>query len=87
MTVKDAADAVGALAGLLTTVAFLPQVIKTWKSRSAADLSLGMFAILCAGVALWLLYGLLLGAWPVILANAATLLLAGAILAMKLMRR
>ena len=87
MTVKDAADAVGALAGLLTTVAFLPQVIETWKSRSAADLSLGMFAILCAGVALWLLYGLLLGAWPVILANAATLLLAGAILAMKLMRR
>ncbi|OIQ89247.1 PQ loop repeat protein [mine drainage metagenome] len=87
MTVKDAADAVGALAGLLTTVAFLPQVIKTWKSRSAADLSLGMFAILCAGVALWLLYGLLLGVWPVILANAATLLLAGAILAMKLMRR
>ncbi len=87
MTLKDTADVVGSLAGLLTTVAFLPQVIKTWKSRSAADLSLIMFATLCLGVALWLVYGLMLGAWPVIIANAVTLLLAGTILALKLLRR
>jgi MtN3 and saliva related transmembrane protein len=74
----------GYIAGLLTTIAFLPQVIKTWESKSAADLSLGMFAIFCCGVLLWLLYGLLLGKFPIILANAATLILASTLLYFKL---
>ncbi|MCU0420476.1 MAG: SemiSWEET transporter [Cyclobacteriaceae bacterium] len=65
----------GILAGTLTTISFLPQVIKTWKSRSAKDLSLGMFLIFSLGIALWLAYVFLIGDVPVILANAVTLVL------------
>ncbi len=74
----------GMLAGILTTVAFLPQVIKTWKSRSAKDLSLGMFSIFCMGVLLWLIYGLLIDDLPIILANLITLILALTLLVFKL---
>lgn len=74
----------GMLAGILTTVAFLPQVIKTWKSRSAKDLSLGMFSIFCLGVLLWLIYGFLVDDLPIILANLVTLVLALTLLVFKL---
>ena len=71
-------------AGMLTTIAFLPQVIKTWKSRSAKDLSLGMFSLFCAGVVLWLTYGILVRDIPVIAANFMTLMLASTLLFFKL---
>lgn len=74
----------GMLAGILTTIAFLPQVIKTWKSRSAKDLSLGMFSIFCTGVLLWLIYGLLVDDLPIVLANFVTLILALTLLVFKL---
>ncbi len=77
-------DWVGFLAGLLTTIAFLPQAILTWKSRSAHSVSLGMYVIFTSGVVMWLIYGILLGAWPVIIANSITLVLALFILVMKL---
>ena len=77
-------DVVGTVAGLLTTIAFIPQVWRIWKSRSARDLSLLMYLIFTSGVALWFLYGILLGALPIIAANGITLLLAGTVLAMKL---
>lgn len=77
-------DLLGAVAGSLTTAAFVPQVVKTWKSRSAGDISLGMFLIFSLGVALWLVYGVLIGSLPIVAANAITLVLASAILAMKL---
>lgn len=77
-------EALGYLAGGLSTIAFLPQAIKTWKSRSARDLSLGMFITLNAGLTLWLVYGILLGDLPIIAANTATLLLAFSILYYKL---
>lgn len=76
---------IGLAAGFCTTVAFLPQVIKTWRSRSAKDLSLGMYSIFCTGVLLWLIYGLLISDLPIILANAVTLLLALSILMFKLL--
>ena len=79
-----AADALGLAAGVLTTLAFVPQVIRVWRTRSARDLSLASFAIFTVGVALWLAYGIAIGALPVIVANAVTLVLAGAILVMKL---
>jgi MtN3 and saliva related transmembrane protein len=79
-----AVTAIGMLAAILTTVAFVPQVIKTWRTRSTADISLGMFVILVAGVAAWLIYGLLIGDAPLVLANGVTLLLAGTILFFKL---
>ena len=74
----------GFLAGLLTTISFLPQVVKTWKSRSASDLSLGMFFVFSVGVICWLVYGLLLQEMPMILWNAVTLVLVLIILIMKL---
>ncbi|MBT1698475.1 SemiSWEET family sugar transporter [Fulvivirgaceae bacterium PWU4] len=74
----------GLAAGSLTTAAFLPQVIKTWKTRSAKDLSLGMFSLFCLGVALWLTYGLIVRDIPVIAANLLTLMLASTLLFFKL---
>jgi MtN3 and saliva related transmembrane protein len=74
----------GMTAGALTTAAFLPQVVKTWKTRSAKDLSLGMFSLFCLGVALWLVYGLMVKDLPVIAANLITLMLASTLLFFKL---
>jgi MtN3 and saliva related transmembrane protein len=74
----------GLLAASLTTISFLPQVLKTWKSRSAKDLSLGMFLTFTLGVALWLVYGVMINDLPVILANVVTLLLASTLLFFKL---
>ncbi|MBT5027653.1 MAG: SemiSWEET transporter [Nitrospinaceae bacterium] len=73
----------GYLAGFLTTISFLPQVVKTWKSRSASDLSLGMFSVFFLGVVFWLIYGLLLQESPIIFWNVITLALVLAILVMK----
>lgn len=80
----DLAEVVGYLAAVLTTIAYLPQVIKTWKSKSASDLSLGLFTILTSGVLLWLLYGILIGNPIIITANTITLLLTGSMLYFKL---
>jgi len=80
----EIATFIGLAAACLTTIAFLPQVIKTWKSQSARDLSLGTFSIFTTGVALWLAYGLMIGDLPIILANSVTLLLAGSLLVFKL---
>jgi MtN3 and saliva related transmembrane protein len=74
----------GLIAGSFTTIAFLPQVIKTWKSKSAKDLSLGMFSIFTLGVAMWLAYGILINDLPVIMANVVTLVLASTLLFFKL---
>ncbi len=74
----------GTAAGSLTTIAFLPQVWKTWKSRSAADLSLGMWSLFSTGVLLWVIYGVLLGAAPIVWFNAITLVLALSLLVFKL---
>ena len=71
----------------MTTCAFWPQLQKTWPTKSAGDVSLGMLAIFSAGVSLWILYGLVLHAWPIIPTNAVTLLLTGAILLLKLRYR
>ena len=77
-------DLLGTLAGVLTTAAFVPQAWRIWKTRSARDLSLPMYAIFTTGVALWLVYGIQIGSLPVVASNAVTLLLAAAVLAMKL---
>ena len=78
------ADLIGALAGALTTIAFIPQVWRVWRTRSARDLSLSMYLIFTSGVALWLVYGLSLGALPIIVFNSVTLVLAATVLAMKI---
>ncbi len=71
---------IGFAAATCTTVAYAPQFIKVWKTRSARDISLGMVL----GLALWLIYGLLSGDAPLVAANAITMVLAGGILFMKL---
>jgi len=79
----DTTTALGIAAGTLTTIAFIPQVIKIWRSKSAKDISLGMFLIFSTGVALWLWYGIAINALPIIIANAITLMLALLILFFK----
>ncbi|MDP8966742.1 MAG: SemiSWEET transporter [Cyanobacteriota bacterium] len=80
-------DLLGLIAGTLTTIAFLPQLYKTWKSKSAQDVSLVMMITFCTGLFLWLLYGLAIHAMPVIVANAVTLILALMILVLKIRYR
>lgn len=75
---------IGFTAATCTTVAYAPQAIKVWKTRSTGDISLGMFLVMVLGLALWLLYGLLSGDAPLVAANAITMVLAGGILVMKL---
>lgn len=75
---------IGLAAGFCTTIAFLPQAVKTWKTKSAKDLSLGMYSIFCAGIVLWLTYGFLINDLPIILTNIASMSLALSILYFKL---
>jgi MtN3 and saliva related transmembrane protein len=76
-------DLIGSVAGTLTTVSFLPQVLKTYRSRSAKDISLVMFLLFSLGVFLWLLYGLSIQSMPIIISNFITLVLSLSILVMK----
>lgn len=82
-----APDLIGYLAAFLTTCSFVPQAWLTFRTRNVTGISLGMYTVFASGVALWLAYGLLLGAWPIVIANTITLALALAILAMKLRYR
>ncbi|SMC24826.1 MtN3 and saliva related transmembrane protein [Andreprevotia lacus DSM 23236] len=77
-------DLLGLMAGACTTAAFVPQVIMVWRTRSAKDISLGMYCLFVSGVFMWLVYGILANAMPVIVANAITLVLAASVLVMKL---
>lgn len=77
----------GMIAGAMTTIAFLPQLFKVWRSKSAEDISMTWLIIFSSGVLLWLIYGLLLGQLPIVLANAVTLSLTGVILGFKLKYR
>ncbi|MBD2315552.1 SemiSWEET transporter [Phormidium tenue] len=80
----DFTNLLGFTAASLTTLAFLPQVIQVWRSRSTRDISLPMLITFIAGITLWLIYGLLVNAAPIYMANAITLGLNLAILRFKL---
>lgn len=77
-------ELVGYSAAVLTTGSFVPQVWHTFQTRDVSGISLGMYSVFVAGSVLWLSYGLLLDAWPVVIANGVTLALVLAILVMKL---
>lgn len=81
------ADWIGAAAATLTTASFVPQVLHTLRTKDVSGISLSMYSAFTLGVALWLVYGLLLGAWPIVIANAVTVSLAFCILVMKLRYR
>lgn len=80
----DWAGAVGYAAAVITTASFVPQVWQTYRTRDVSGISTAMYAVFATGVFLWLVYGLAMGAWPIVVANAITLTLALAVLAMKL---
>jgi len=80
-------DIIGYAAAVLTTFAFVPQVVKTWRSRSAGDLSFIALIALTTGVFLWLIYGIALRSAPIIGANATTFVLTSILLCLKVVRR
>jgi MtN3 and saliva related transmembrane protein len=84
MHVPQITDSLGYLAAALTTASFLPQAWLTFRTRNVSGISLAMYSVFTLGVLLWLIYGILLEAWPLIVANLVTLLLASVILAMKI---
>lgn len=77
-------DTLGLVAAVLTTGSFVPQALLTLRTRDVSGISLGMYCAFTAGVALWMIYGLMLREWPIVLANAVTLLLAATILVTKI---
>jgi MtN3 and saliva related transmembrane protein len=74
----------GTVAATLTTVSFVPQAVRALRTRDTRGISLAMYAVFTLGIACWFGYGLLLGAWPIILSNAVTFVLAASILVLKL---
>ena len=77
-------DALGYAAATLTTASFVPQAWLTFRTRDVSGISLAMYSVFTIGIALWLVYGIFIEAWPVVIANVVTLALAAAILGMKL---
>jgi MtN3 and saliva related transmembrane protein len=75
---------IGLIAGSCTTISFLPQVIKTFRTKETKDISITMYIILASGIFLWTLYGILIKDLPVILANAISLVLASIVLILKI---
>ena len=84
-TTMSLPDLIGSAAAFLTTASFLPQAWLSFKTRDVSGVSLSMYIVFTVGVALWLAYGLLLGSWPMVIANSVTLALAVMILGMKLL--
>ena len=74
----------GYVAATLTTVAFIPQAVKTIRTRDTHSISLGMYVVFTIGIVFWFGYGIVLGSWPMIVSNAITFVLSATILAMKL---
>lgn len=83
----NSSNLTGYLAAFLTTAAFIPQAYHSWKTRDLSGISLPMYSMFSLGVACWLIYGLTINSWPVIVANSITLLLACVVLLLKLRHR
>ncbi|MFK7952301.1 MAG: SemiSWEET transporter [Ekhidna sp.] len=75
---------IGYIAAILTTISFLPQAIRTIKTKDTSGLSLTMYGLFIIGILFWILYGIQLGELPIIISNAITLLISSVILGMKL---
>ena len=80
-------DWIGSFAAVLTTASFFPQALQTFRTRDVSGISFGMYSLFTLGVALWIAYGVMLGAWPIIIANVVTFTLALMILVMKIRYR
>jgi MtN3 and saliva related transmembrane protein len=80
-------EVIGYIAAALTTASFVPQAWKTFRTKDVSGISLGMYSMFTVGISLWLVYGLMLRAWPIVIANVVTISLACTILAMKIRYR
>ena len=80
----DPVELIGLVAGAMTTTAFVPQAVKSWRTRSARDVSLGLLVLLVAGNTLWFTYGAMVGSWGLVAANVVTVPLCVLILWVKL---
>ncbi len=78
------ATLIGLAAGVFTTISFLPQVIKAWKSKSTKDISIGMYIVLGVGLLLWVIYGVAINSKPIIITNAIGLILTLLVLLLKM---
>jgi MtN3 and saliva related transmembrane protein len=76
-------DTLGYVAATLTTASFVPQAWLTFRTRDVRGISLAMYGVFTLGIAMWLVYGLMLEAWPIVVANVVTFALAAGILVMK----
>ena len=81
---QNLTEMTGFVAAILTTFSCVPQVLHVWRTRSVADISLGMYSTYTFGIAVWLIYGILIMSWPIVLANLVTLVLASSVLVMKI---
>lgn len=84
MTEFIGSELIGYMAATLTTVSFVPQAMHSFRTKDVSGVSLGMYSLFTLGIALWLVYGLMISAWPIVIANIITLALASLILFMKL---
>jgi MtN3 and saliva related transmembrane protein len=82
-----ATDLIGYFSALLTTLAFVPQALHSWKTRDLSGISLPMYSLFSLGVLGWLIYGLMIASWPIIVANSITFVLACSVLVLKLKHR
>lgn len=83
----DFHNLIGYAAAILTSVAFVPQALKSWQTRDLSGVSLPMYSLFTVGMVMWLVYGVMLGSWPIIIANAITIVLASVVLALKVVHR
>ena len=79
----DGITFLGLIAGTLTTISFVPQVVKTWKTKSARDFSLITLAVLETGIVVWIAYGFMIDSLPIVLFNLMTFVLVAVLLAFK----
>ncbi|MDO9365122.1 MAG: SemiSWEET transporter [Methylotenera sp.] len=77
-------DLVGYIAAFLTTLAFVPQAHQSWKTRDLSGVSLPMYSLFSLGVFSWLIYGVMISSWPIVMANSITLVLACVVLYLKM---
>lgn len=82
--IMDKITLLGLMAGTCTTLSFLPQLIKTWKTRSTHDISIGMYVTLSIGLLLWVFYGVYIYSLPIIITNVVTLILVCTVLVLKI---
>ncbi|MDP1522622.1 SemiSWEET transporter [Methylotenera sp.] len=83
----NTSDLIGYFSAFLTTIAFVPQTLHSWKTRDLSGVSLPMYSLFSIGVLGWLSYGIMINSWPIIVANSITLVLACAVLLLKIKHR